>query len=317
MMAPIVLFVYNRPEHTKRTIEALLRNKEAGNSDLFIFADGPKTDATEEQLSRIQQVRDYIQTIEGFKSISIEQSKKNKGLASSIISGVTKIVNQYGKVIVLEDDIVASHYFLHYMNQSLTLYENDFNVWCINSACYIKNAPISEHTYFLYGADCQGWGTWKQRWECFNSNAQELMNIMKRDKKSRDIFTFSGTYPYMEMLQEQIDGKIDSWAIRWYASAVLQKGLCLYPTKSLVQNIGFDSEGIHTQNGEAYEATIMADDTTEDFPKIRIEDSKVMRKEWKKLYREMYPTRNPSFIKRVKRRLKKLILYTKWKHLIK
>ena len=146
--APIVLFVYNRTEHTKKTIEALLKNPEAKDSELFIFADGPKNTASKEQLCRIEQVREYIQTIKGFKGIHVELSEKNKGLANSIIYGVTKIVNEYGRVIVLEDDIVTSSHFLHYMNQSLELYENEKDVVCINGFSIIKNAKIS-HPFFL------------------------------------------------------------------------------------------------------------------------------------------------------------------------
>lgn len=304
--APIVLFVYNRPEHTKRTIESLRRNVLAAESELFIFADGAKDNATNEQKEKVKQVREYLLTIQGFKTISIELSNQNKGLANSIISGVTKIVNKYGRVIVLEDDIITSSHFLEYVNQSLDLYESDEDVVCINSFCLIKKAPIQEHTYFQYGADCQGWATWKRGWDVFNPNGQELMDVLSKNSQLRQIFTYNGAFPYMEMLQGQIDGQIESWAIRWYASAVINKKLCLYPTKSLLQNIGFDKEGTHTQDTEAYEATIAADETTIDFPKIPIQDSKVMRYEWEKLFRRLNPTQKPSLFKRFKRRLKQI-----------
>lgn len=306
-MSPIILFVYNRPEHTKRTIEALLKNPEAKESDLFIFADGPKPTASNEQILRIEQVREYIQTIKGFKRIQLELSDKNKGLANSIIYGVTKVVNQFGRVIVLEDDIVTSSQFLYYMNQSLYIYEHDAAVVCVNGYSIVKDAPITEKTYFQYGADCQGWATWKRGWEKFEYDAQYLKDKITSNKKIYRIFTYNNTYPYVDMLQDQIDGKIDSWAIRWYASAVLRKGLCLYPTKSLVQNIGFDSEGTHTSNPNSYEAFIMADETTDDFPKIKIEDSKVMRKEWERLFKKLYPQSRISFKTKIKRKIKSLL----------
>ena len=305
--APIVLFVYNRTEHTKKTIEALLKNPEAKDSELFIFADGPKPTATDEQLSRIDQVRAYLQTIKGFKCIHVELSDKNKGLANSVIYGVTKIVNEYGRVVVLEDDIVASSHFLEYMNQSLDLYEHDEDVVCVHGYSIIKDAPIKEKTYFQHGADCWGWATWKRGWDIFEPDAQKLMDTIKSDRTLLRMFTYNGTYPYLEMLQAQIDGKIDSWAVRWYASAVFKNKLCLYPAKSLVQNIGFDSNGTHTQGGESYEASILADETTIDFPKIAIMESKIMRKEWEKLFKQLHYVPRMSFKSKVKQALKRIL----------
>lgn len=305
--APIVLFVYNRPEHTKKTIEALLKNPEAKDSELFIFADGPKNTVSKEQLRQIEQVREYIQTIKGFKGIHVELSEKNKGLANSIIYGVTKLVNENGRVIVLEDDIVTSSHFLHYMNQSLDLYEHDEDVVCIHGYSIIKDAPIREHTYFQYGADCWGWATWKRGWDIFESDAQKLMDTIKSDRTLLRMFTYNGTYPYLEMLQAQIDGKIDSWAVRWYASAVLKNNLCLYPAKSLVQNIGFDEMGTHTKKSDTYDASILADETTTEFPKIPIRESNTMRRALEKIFRKLYNTEKPSLFKRFKRMIKKMI----------
>lgn len=304
--APVILFVYNRPEHTLKTVEALKLNVLASESDLFVFADGPKVDASEEQLDRIKRVREYLPTISGFKSVHIEQSEKNKGLAKSIIYGVTKIVNQYGRVIVLEDDIITSSHFLQYMNQSLALYENDDEVACIHGYSLIKDAPIKENTYFIYGADCWGWATWNRSWDLFNPNAQELSTRLEADKRSRKLFTFNDTYPYMEMLQDQIEGKVDSWAIRWYASAVINRKLCLYPTKSLVQNIGF-GEGTHTNDSDVHEATIVSDETTTYFPKIPLQESKIMRSEWEKVFKQQYPKQKLSLWTKMKRKMKGLI----------
>ena len=304
-LAPIILFVYNRPEYTKRTVEALKRNEHASESELFVFADGPKEDASEEQHNKIRQVREYISSIEGFKNVHIELSDKNKGLAESIINGVTKIVNLYGRVIVLEDDMITSPYFLQYVNQSLDLYELNENVVCINGFNLLKDAPIKDRTYFQYGADCGGWATWERGWRMFNTNTRDLQKQILSNRWLRKIFTYNGTYPYLEMLQDQIEGKIDSWAIRWYASAVISQKLCLYPTKSLIQNIGF-GDGTHTHDSNAYEATITADKTITDFPKIVIEDSKVMRKEWEKLFRKLGYTSHLSLKTKFKRRLRKI-----------
>ncbi len=305
--APIVLFVYNRPDHTRRTVEALLRNDLASASELYIFADGPKANASPDQLDKIRQVREYLPTIRGFKTVHITLSEQNKGLANSIVYGVTTIVNQYGRVIVVEDDIVTSTHFLRYLNESLDLYERDDDVICINSFCMIKDAPIKEHTYFLYGADCQGWATWKRGWDLLNLDAKELQGVLRNDKKLQKLFTYNDSCPYMDMLQYKIDGKIDSWAICWYASAVTHKKLCLYPTKSLLQNIGYDDSGTHTQNSDAYEASIMADESTTEFPKIAIKDSRVMRKEWEKMFRKLCNRELPPLWKRILLKLKIMI----------
>lgn len=307
--APIILFVYNRPEHTKQTVEALMRNRLAAESELYIFADGTKEGASADQCNRMRQVREYISSITGFKDVHIEVSEKNKGLANSVIYGVTKVVNEHGKVIVLEDDIVTSSHFLEYMNQSLDLYEKDEDVVCVHGYSIIKDAPIKEKTYFQYGADCWGWATWKRGWEIFESDTQKLMDTIKADRTLLRMFTYNGTYPYLEMLLAQIDGKIDSWAVRWYASAVIKKKLCLYPAKSLVQNIGFDSNGTHTQYGESYEASIEADESTFDFPKIAIQESKVMRREWENLFGKLHKKEKISMWTKIKRYIKRWKMY--------
>ncbi len=286
-LAPIILFVYNRAELTRLTVEALLRNEEAAETLLYVFADGAKPNASVEQLEKIEKVRRYIHTIKGFKEVIIEEAPQNKGLANSVISGVTKVLEKHGKAIIVEDDLLTSKNFLHYMNTSLDMYENDDQVICIHGYSIIKNPPIKEKTYFQVGADCWGWATWKRGWDLFNADSQALMDMISSDKKLRNTFTYNHTYPYMKMLRKQIKGKVDSWAIRWYASAVVNNKLCLYPAKSLVKNVGYGEDATHCSNTESYEATIGIDETTRDFPKIATVESEVMRQEWEKLFREM------------------------------
>lgn len=287
-LAPILLFVYNRPKHVRKTVDYLLKNEFAADSELFIFADGPKSTATEEQINSIQEVRQFIHTITGFKHITIEESTQNKGLANSIISGVSKIVNLYDRVIVLEDDMITSKYFLRYCNTSLDLYANDSTVACINGFSIITDARIKENTYFIEGADCWGWATWKRAWSFFNSDSQKLMQQIKTNKKIEKTFTFNHSYPYIEMLQDQIDGRIDSWAIRWYASAIIAGMLCLYPTKSLIQNIGFDT-GTHCNDAmDCAEAKIKVDNTTSFFPRTRVRESRVMRRTLIHIYKKEF-----------------------------
>ena len=305
-LAPIVLFVYNRPSHTRQTVEALKHCKQAVGSDLYVFADGPKENASAEIREKISEVREFIHSIDGFRSVTIEEAEKNKGLANSVIAGVSKVVERYGRVIVVEDDLIVSSHFLGFMNQSLDLYEHDGKVLCINGYSIVKEPPIKQSTYFQYGADCQGWATWQRGWDVFVSDAQYLMDTIIQSRKLRSRFTYHGTYPYVEMLQNQIDGKIDSWAIRWYASALIKGGLCLYPSRSLVQNIGF-GDGTHCHDDNCYQATVVADESITDFPRIRVRDSKVMRKEYEKLYEKLFGRPRRPLWKQFKRTIKRLI----------
>jgi hypothetical protein len=243
VLAPIVLFVYSRLEHTKKTVEALKENSLAKKSDLIIFSDAPKNEKAKKS---VEEVRKYIHSIKnGFKSIKIVERKENFGLANSIIDGVTKIVNKYDRIIVLEDDLVTSKYFLNFMNDSLQFYENESKVISISGYIY----PISglPQTFFLKGADCWGWATWKRGWRLFEKNGKKLLKQIET-KKLNDEFDFNNSYPFTQMLKDQVEGKNNSWAVRWYASAFLKNKLTLYPGKSFVQNIGNDSSGVHNKS---------------------------------------------------------------------
>lgn len=308
-VAPIVLFVYNRPKHTKTTIEALLKNDLAKESILYIFADGPKVNASEIALKNISDLRKYIHTIKGFKNVIIEESNINKGLAKSIVYGVTKIVEKHGRIVVLEDDVVTSSHFLHYINQSLDIYEEEDDVICINGASFFNERHIPEATYFQYGADCQGWATWHRGWKLFNDDGKNLLKTIMSNQKLKNQLTYNSTYDYINMLKGTIEGRIDSWAIKWLCSAIVNKKLCLYPSKSLVHNIGFDSEATNTKgNSTAYELeyiSIVADETTVHFPKIRIEENITMRKILEDKYRRLIPKEN--LINRIFKKIKNIL----------
>ena len=230
--APIILFVYNRPWHTQQTIEALLKNIEASKSELYVYADGLKLTATEKQIIDFQKTREFIHTISGFKSITIVESDQNKGLGNSIIYGVTKTLEKYDSVIVLEDDLVVSPHFLRFMNESLCCYQDREHVICINGYNLISESKVKDTSFFIRGGDCQGWGTWKRAWKQFNADASELLDYMNNHKRMQKDFTLNGTMYYMDLLRAVVEGKNDSWAIRWYTSTFIKGGLCLYPTKS-------------------------------------------------------------------------------------
>lgn len=243
--APIVLFAYNRPWHTEQTLNSLANNYEANESELIIYVDGPKPNATADQIKRIEEVKKLAKNQTWCKKLTVHTADTNQGLAKSIIKGVTDTLNHYDRLIVIEDDMILSPYFLTFMNEGLAKYENVQEVISIHGYCVPINYP--EPVFFLRGADCWGWSTWRRGWQLFNPDAAQLMQELQ-NKKLQYRFDFEGCYEYTQMLQYQIEGKIDSWAIRWHASAYLKNKLTLYTSKSLVRNIGGDGSGTHTKD---------------------------------------------------------------------
>lgn len=273
-LAPITLFVYNRPWHTKKTIEALQKNILALDSDLIIFSDGAK-DSLDSQ-DGVLAVREYLKTISDFKSVEIIEREKNYGLAKSIIAGVNEVIEQYGRIIVLEDDMVSSRYFLQYMNEALELYENEDEVVSIHGYIYPVKKTLSE-TFFLKGADCWGWATWKRGWDLFERDGQKLLQELETKKLTKE-FDFSGSAPYTQMLTDQIAGKNDSWAIRWYASAFLKNKLTLYPGRSLINNIGLDGSGTHCDSDNNFDIADQEKDAKVNVVEIEIEENSKARR---------------------------------------
>ncbi len=242
LLAPIVLFVYNRPDHTKKTVEALKKNRYANESNLFIFSDAPKN---KNSVKEVRKVREYIKSITGFKNITIKEAKTNKGLANSVIEGVTEIIDKYGKVIVLEDDLITSVNFLEYMNEALEFYNKDKKIWSISG----YNPPIKipgnykNDVYLGLRASSWGWATWDDRWDKNDWEVKDYSNF-KLDKKSQKLFNHGGD-DMSEMLKNQMEGKIDSWAIRWCYNQFKTKTFTIFPIISKVQNIGMDGSGVH------------------------------------------------------------------------
>lgn len=295
--APIVLFVYNRLWHTRQTIQSLQQNKLSAESELFIYSDGPRKGS---DAKSVDEVRSYVKTVDGFKRVSIIERDKNWGLANSIIDGVTTIVNEYGKVIVLEDDLVTSQHFLTYMNEALELYADDNRVISIHGYVYPVEDEIPE-AFFLPGADCWGWATWKRGWELFNSDGQYLLDEIIRTKSQR-AFDFNGAYPYLKMLKDQIRRRNDSWAVRWYASAFLSNRLTLYPGRSLVRNIGNDNSGTHC--GESDRHDTLLSKTPINLNNIPVEVSKIGLSAFEFFFRKL----KPSLIYRVLGNLRSMVM---------
>lgn len=249
--APVALFAYMRPDHLAATVSSLAANPGADKTHVTVFCDAAKKP---EHQSGVNAVRRFVSTIQGFASVTVVEREHNFGLAASIIDGVTRVVNEFGRVIVLEDDLIVSPYFLTHMNESLDRFADDERVISIHGYVYPVQQTLPE-AFFLRGADCWGWATWRRGWALFNPDGQALLDELKRRNLINE-FDFNGAYGYSQMLESQIKGTNDSWAIRWYASAFLADKLTLYPGRSLVHNIGNDGSGTHSGSNSTYDAAL-------------------------------------------------------------
>lgn len=244
-LAPIALFVYKRPWHTQRTLESLAANEGASESELFIFCDGPKRP---EDAKAVEDVRELVRSRQWCGKVNIIERDKNLGLANSIISGVTELCNKYGRVIVLEDDLVLSPYFLNFMNDALVCYENEDTIMHVSGYVYpVGNIPGD--TFFFRVPMCWGWATWKRAWRYFKKDIAVMKSF---DRKMRRKFSIGNSYHYWVQLELNKKGKIDSWFVFWYAAMFLRGGLALFPARSLVKNIGFDGTGTHCGKEDSY-----------------------------------------------------------------
>lgn len=256
-LSPILLFVYNRPAHTRRCIESLSMNPLAAESELFVYADGAKD---ENVTSEVEEVRQYIRTIQGFKSVTVIERNENWGLAKNIIEGVSTQVKKYGKVIVLEDDLIVAPHFLRFMNDALVTYKDEPKVGHIQ-ACDFTKDPSLPDTFLIKWTGSWGWATWERAWKHFNPNGKELLKELEQ-RKLTYTFDFNGKYGFTRMLRRQIEGKNNSWAIRWNASLFLKDILSLNVGRSLVQNEGFDGSGTNCGGGGLYASNLYLDSLT-------------------------------------------------------
>ncbi|MGB3947495.1 MAG: sugar transferase [Bacteroidia bacterium] len=280
-LAPIVLFVYKRPKHTIQTIEYLKKNKLAKESDLFIFSEYQKTN---EDLADVTAVRTYLKTIEGFKSITIIERPVFFGLAKSVINGISNVFEKHDRVIVLEDDIITSPVFLEYMNEGLEKYEDNKKIFSITGFCYppglmeIYN-EYKHDVYLLPRASSWGWGTWRDRWYRADWDVRDFNEFSKSEELQKKYDATGGDKS--RMLIKQMQGQIDSWAIRWDYTHYKNNAYGLFPVKSLINNIGLDKSGTHTKNLKEYTNEITGFKPT--FPININTDSKIVAA-YKKIY---------------------------------
>ena len=251
-LSPIVLFTYKKLVPLKLTIQALKSNTLASKSELFIFSDGGKNKNDEIE---IDLVRDFLKQIEGFKKITITTSDENKGLAKSIIEGVSSIFESYDSVIVLEDDLVTSSNFLDFMNGALQYYKEDPNIHSISgfTAPITKPSSYDYANYFTKRASSWGWATWKDRWETVDWEVRDYPSF-KEDIRQQRAFNRMGS-DLTGMLAKQMNGAISSWAIRWCYDQFKKNQFTVFPVVSKITNIGFGENATHTKGSDNRFAT--------------------------------------------------------------
>lgn len=298
-LAPIVLFVYNRPEHLKKTIYSLCKNIYASESELIIFSDGHKDN---EDAKKVAQVREYLKTIKGFKKIRIIEYPQNLGTGNGIINGINEAFSQHDKIIVLEDDMITSKYFLKFMNEALDFYKDEDRVVSINGYTYPVKYDLPE-VFFLRGARCWGWASWRRGWDLFEKDGQKLLDRIKAEKLEYD-FNINNSCPGVQTLKDQINGKNDSWAVRWLAATFLENKLSVYPGRSLVKNIGFDYSGTHCT--PVYELNVKLSDTPILINSVPIEENPLIVKSLEEFFDSIH---NKKLSNRLKRNIKKLLRY--------
>ena len=238
--APIVLFVFARPKHTKETLDALVANELSSESDLIVYADGARDEG---DVQPVKEVRRLIASIDHFRSITIIERDTNYGLARNIIEGVSEVMNRFGRAIVIEDDLIASPRFLVFMNGALDKYESKQKVWHICGWNYPIDLSGLGDTYFIRVMNCWGWATWADRWQHYERDTEKLLRSFNRGM-IRD-FNLEGVGPFWNHVLSNKVGRINSWAIYWYAIIFMNQGLCLQPCLTYVNNIGHDGTGTH------------------------------------------------------------------------
>lgn len=248
MTAPVIIFAYNRVGTLKRTIASLIENELAADTDLYIYSDGARDEC---DLDLVNEVRSYLKTIVGFNKVYVVNRDKNFGLAKNIVDAVSELLTRFPSVIVLEDDIVTAPYFLKFMNDALDVYSNDNQVCQVSGYSYLESIAKDldldlDDIYFIRGADCLAWGTWRRSWLNYSSDSGALANEIRKKKLVRD-FNRDNSYNYFKMLRMTAGGRVASWAVNWYAVNFLAGRYILYPLRSLALHIGNDDMATNYQ----------------------------------------------------------------------
>lgn len=300
-LAPIVFFAYNRPDHTRQVLESLYRNKYADESSLWIYVDGPKPGASEETRSAIAEVKKAVREMKWCREVTIIEAEVNKGLVRSTTEGVTKMVNEYGKVIVMEDDNLVSPGFLTYMNDALDLYEHNSRVMHISA--YVRpdlaTDDVKGSTFFFYHTTTWGWGTWKRAWDKFTPDAMAVRDAVK-EKGHIHRLNMDGTFEFFWGLYAVAKKGMNSWNTIWHSVVFLHDGLVLYPKRSLVSNIGHDGSGTNCAPDERFRVNTGTLADSIEVAEIPLELHEAVRKKYVALH---------SFASRLKFAIKHYLRY--------
>ena len=298
-LAPVVLFVFNRAEQTRKTLLALSENVLAKETRLVIYSDGPRSLSDTDS---IENVREILFNFEGcFLELTVVECERNYGLCDNIIKGVTDTCKEFGRAIVLEDDIVTTPLFLNYMNDALQYYQGHSHVWQISAYSYSSLTDFSDNKFLLPMSNCWGWATWNDRWEKFERDPIKLMSQFSKD----DIYKFNldGCYNYWHQVEANASGKIKTWAIFWYSTIFRNNGLTLYPNKSFVNNIGLDGSGEHCRNTESDQlVAVLNIEYTKDASSYPIE----VNNEAFTTLKSTLIKHSPTLVRRIKAKIKSL-----------
>ncbi len=259
MTHPIAFFAYKRHEHTRKALTALQNNIGFDPSLLHIFCDGARK---LEDVPLVEQTRKVIREMVSSDSTIVFRDE-NWGLAKSVIAGADALTERFGTVIVVEDDLITSPQFLSYMYRGLDTYSEDDRVMQISGYMFPVDVESADDAFFLPMTTSWGWATWRHAWDHFDPSMGKL-SLLDGSKSLRHEFDLLGSYPYYRMICDQREGRIDSWAIRWYLSVFLNRGITLYPKASLVSNIGFDGTGTHCASKRTF--SVFSDSNINRFP---------------------------------------------------
>ena len=265
--APIIIFTYNRPDHLKRTLDALSRNPLSRESVLYIFCDGAKDDDSDTNKERIERTRLIAHGVEGFKNVHVMERERNYGLARNIVDAVTRIVNEYGRVITLEDDVVTSSGFLRYMNDALETYKDEDKVMHISAYMYPHKGRLPETFFFPVPYPGGGWATWARAWKYYNDDTKALYEQWKNRWNEFDVL--GGDYLSKQLIANY-NGTLRTWFVKWHAVMMSRNALTLYPHQSLTNNIGFDNQGTNCSPTTKFDVEELADSVRVDKVPVKV-----------------------------------------------
>lgn len=300
--APVGVFLYNRPRHARRTLEALRNNRGANRTPLYIFCDGPKPGAPQEVLHQVAAVRKLAEDFRwpGPKK-EIYAAATNKGLARSIIDGTTKLCKAYGAAILVEDDIVTSPGFLEYMNRALALYADTPEVMHVSGFFYPIKTDDFPETFFYNITTCWGWATWQRAWQHMNEDREALYRQVEV-LPDRSAYDLNGAADFFRQLEHNFTGKRITWAVLWYTVLFFKGGLCLHPRHSLTNNIGNDGSGENSRTSKFFWHKQLADSV--EVAPIPLEEYLPARQRMEAFYRKLARKARPTFGKRLRAKLR-------------